>query len=272
MAFLSSDTGLRPGSSSGTSMPNPVVDQSTQDLRSLTLQQQLLAAMQAPSTGSPAASATSQHPQSAVNAASNSATLSLYQQLLAQQNQQPQQAGAPLSTHQPSSGNPLQLGSTGFPQQFAALQQLNQLPGVQPMAGNIPASAAPQGVGNAALSALLASNPTLLQAATLLQQANLGGQGNTLALAAQLLMPNQQTQALQQQQQLLSVLQMLQNPATATLLAYQNYLQQLQQPQAGTAQPPLHHTKNTKQPPKKNKKKQKTINKKKKIKKIKNKK
>jgi hypothetical protein len=194
--------------------------------------------MQAPSTGSPAASATSQHPQSAVNAASNSATLSLYQQLLAQQNQQPQQAGAPLSTHQPSSGNPLQLGSTGFPQQFAALQQLNQLPGVQPMAGNIPASAATQGVGNAALSALLASNPTLLQAATLLQQANLGGQGNTLALAAQLLMPNQQTQALQQQQQLLSVLQMLQNPATATLLAYQNYLQQLQQPHAGTAQPP----------------------------------
>ncbi|KAI1724486.1 transcription factor HIVEP3 [Ditylenchus destructor] len=219
---------------------NGILDNGNQDLRSLALQQHLLAAMQqqqqqqaqisqssllgqqslnsAFTAQTPTGSAGTQQSPSGNNTAATLSTL--YQQLISQQLQQQQQPASVAAAALPQQFNTqLHLQNVTPSVNLASHQQHSQLAGLATQSvaasSSAPAMQQPAAGTNAlasALSHLAATNPALLQAAL-------------------------QNQALQQQQQLLALL--LQNPTTASLYAYHNYLQQQQQQQSAQANPLL---------------------------------
>ncbi|KAL3104172.1 hypothetical protein niasHS_002199 [Heterodera schachtii] len=177
----------------------------------------------------------------------SAATVGFYQQLLAlQQAQQQQQHGGGAGGASGSASAAATPAVATLPQQFNTALHLQNSPASSVLPQQLaPApSGAPHAGLNVLLGGLVGSNPSLLHSLSLLAGgaaataptpgAPTGGTGNALltALATQLLLPQQQ-----QQQQIVqpsanhltaALLQML-NPATATLYAYQSYLQQHQQ-------------------------------------------
>uniref|UniRef100_A0A183BYZ9 C2H2-type domain-containing protein n=1 Tax=Globodera pallida TaxID=36090 RepID=A0A183BYZ9_GLOPA len=167
----------------------------------------------------------------------SAATLGFYQQLFALQQAQQQQHGGGGASGGGSAAATTVVAT--LPQQFNTALHLQNSSGTAVLPQQLASapSGASQGGLSVLLGGLLGSNTTLLHslmaggsgtAAPQTPGATAGGGGNALltALAAQLLLPQQQQIAQPPANQLTaSLLQML-NPATATLYAYQNYLQQ----------------------------------------------
>uniref|UniRef100_A0A915CT26 C2H2-type domain-containing protein n=1 Tax=Ditylenchus dipsaci TaxID=166011 RepID=A0A915CT26_9BILA len=216
-------------------------EQPNQDLRSLAIQQQLIAAIQQNQMSASLLNQQQHNITNAIPSQSNAsaATLStLYQQLIAQQLQQ-QQAQHQQTVSQPAAS------AAALPQQFNTSLHLQN-----------PASSSSSYFSSPTLLFFLQPSQSTTAASwrscSICTHTSTSHQSQLITLSnrrwsrsdgiewwrqppfgsstGQLLTPqNQAIQQQQQQQQLLNLVQLLQNPNTATLYAYHNYLQQQQQ-------------------------------------------